>query len=133
MGQGPSGGAQHAQVQRGLQQGRLPHAGLAAASRGHAVAAVLLEVAVQVVRAHEGLEAAGALVGPQPGVHAHVVLQVVVVGEGGATLRAQVWLLPRVLPHVHLELVLSAEEKGKGIKRPYAAKQTPQSGAPGGG
>ena len=71
---------------------------------------------MQVVRAHEGLEAAGALVGPEPGVHAHVVLQVVVVGEGGAALRAQVRLLPRVLPHVHLELVLPGEGKREEIR-----------------
>lgn len=103
------GGAQ--QPQRVVEeQAGLPHPGLAAAARRHAVAAVLLEVAVQVVRAHESLAAARALVGPQAGVYTHVVLQVVVVGEGGATLRAQVRLLSCMLPHVNLELVLPEEE-----------------------
>jgi hypothetical protein len=41
---------------------------------------------------------------------------VVVVGEGGAALRAQVRLLPRVLPHVHLELVLPGEGKREEIR-----------------
>lgn len=92
--------------QRAVVKPRLPHPGLASPPRRDAVAAVLFEVAVQVVGAHESLEAAGALVGPQAGVHAHVVLQVVVVGEGGSALCAQVRLLSCMLAHVNLELVL---------------------------
>lgn len=66
---------------------------------------------MQVVGADESLEAAVALVGPQAGVDAHVVLQVVVVSESGAALLAQVRLLPRVFPHVNLQLVLPAGER----------------------
>lgn len=91
---------------RPLQELGVPHPGLAAAPRRDAVAAVLLQVAVEVVGAHKGLKAAGALVGPQAGVDAHVVLQVVVVGEGGSALGAQVGLLACVFAHVNLELVL---------------------------
>lgn len=86
-----------------------PDTGLAATARGDAVAAVLLEVSVQVVRADEGLAAAVALVGPQASVHTHVVFQVVVMGEGRPALLAQVRLLTCVLPHVHLELVLPVD------------------------
>lgn len=46
--------------------------------------------------------------------HAHVVLQVVVVGERSTTLRTQVRLLSRMLTHVNLELVLPAEEEHRG-------------------
>lgn len=46
--------------------------------------------------------------------HAHVVLQVVVVGERCTTLRTQVRLLSRMLTHVNLELVLPAEEEHRG-------------------
>lgn len=99
-------GARAQQAQGAVVEPRLPHPGLAPPPRRDAVAAVLLEVAVQVVGAHESLEAAGALVGPQAGVHAHVVLQVVVVGEGGSTLCTQVRLLSCMLTHVNLELVL---------------------------
>uniref|UniRef100_A0A8C5ZTC9 E3 SUMO-protein ligase PIAS4 n=1 Tax=Marmota marmota marmota TaxID=9994 RepID=A0A8C5ZTC9_MARMA len=113
-GAGRSGGAGGRGGPRGRGLGAAPHAGFAASARGDAVAAVLLEVPVQVVGAHEGLAAAVALVGPQPRVHAHVVLEVVVVREGGAALLAQVGLLPRVLPHVHLELVLPAGGRAAG-------------------
>lgn len=66
---------------------------------------------MQVVGADESLEAAVALVGPQAGVDAHVVLQVVVVSKSGAALLAQVRLLPGVFPHVNLQLVLPAWER----------------------
>lgn len=45
--------------------------------------------------------------------NAHVVLQVVVVSEGGPALRTKVRLLSRMLPHVNLELVLPGRKKGK--------------------
>lgn len=92
-----------------LQELGVPHPGLAAAPRGDAVAAVLLQVAVEVVGAHEGLKAAGALVGPQAGVDAHVVLQVIVVSERSSALGTQVRLLTCVLAHVNLELVLPVD------------------------
>lgn len=108
-------GARTQQAQWAVVNLRLPHPGLATSPRWDAVAAVLLEVAVQVVGAHESLEAAGALVGSQAGVHAHVVLQVIVVGEGGSALCAQVRLLSCVLAHVNLELVLP-EGRGRGAR-----------------
>jgi hypothetical protein len=51
------------------------------------------------------------LVGPHAGVDAHVVLEVVVVHELGVAVNAQVGPLPRVLPHVDLQLVLPATQK----------------------
>lgn len=99
------------QAERGIQDPRLSHPRLSAAAGRDAVAAVLLEVAVQVVRAHKSLKAARALIGAQAGVHAHVVLQVIVVSKGGSTLRAQVRLFSCMLPHMNLELVLPVREK----------------------
>ena len=94
------------QAQGGVEEPGVSHPRLPTSTRGDAVAAVLLEVAVQVIRADESLKAAGALIGAQAGVYAHVVLQVVVVSKGGSTLRTQVRLLSCVLPHMNLELVL---------------------------
>lgn len=62
------------------------------------------------IRAHKSLKAARALIGAQAGVYAHVVLQVIVVSKGSATLRAQVRLFSCMLPHVDLELVLPVWE-----------------------
>lgn len=99
------------QAERGIQDPWLSHPRLSAAAGWDAVAAVLLEVAVQVVRAHKSLKAARALIGAQAGVHTHVVLQVIVVSKGGSTLRAQVRLFSCMLPHMNLELVLPVREK----------------------
>lgn len=101
------------QAQGGVEGALLPHPGLPAPTGRDAVAAVLLEVAVQVVRAHESLKAARALIGAQAGVHAHVVLQVVVVSKGGSALSTKVRLLSCMLPHVNLELVLPGRKKRK--------------------
>lgn len=67
---------------------------------------------MQVVGSDKSLEAALALVRAEARVNAHVVFQVVIVGEGGAALLAHVGLLPSVFPHVDLQLVLPA---GKGV------------------
>lgn len=90
----------------GLQEIGLPHTRLSTSARGDAVTAVFLEVAMKMIRANKRLKAAGALVRPQAGVYAHVILQVVVVSERCSTLRTQVRLLSGVLPHVDFELVL---------------------------
>lgn len=65
------------------------------------------------IRAHESLKAAGALVGAQACVNTHMVLQVVVVSKGSSTLRTKVRLLSCMLPHMNLELVLPVREKNK--------------------
>lgn len=98
------------QAERGIEDPWLSHPRLSAPTGGDAVAAVLLQVAVQVIRAHKSLKAARALIGAQAGVHAHVVLQVIVVSKGSSTLRTQVRLFSCMLPHVNLELVLSVRE-----------------------
>lgn len=112
-GPGACVGARAQQAQRGIKEPRLSHPRLPASTRRDAVAPVLLEVAVQVIRAHKSFKAARALIGPQAGVYAHVVLQIVVVSKGGPTLCTQVRLLSCVLPHMNLELVLPVKEKYK--------------------
>lgn len=87
---------------RTFQELRISYAWLAASTGRDAVAAIFLEMTVEVVRAHKGFKTAGALVGPQACVHTHVILQVVVVGKGGTTLSTQVRLLSRMLAHVNL-------------------------------
>lgn len=77
-------------------------------------AALAFDVAMEVVGAGEAFVAELALVGPDARVDAHVVLQVVVVHKFGVAVDAQVWALPRVLPHVDFELVLPAKEKALG-------------------
>lgn len=47
--------------------------------------------------------------------YTHVVLQVVVVGKGGPTLRTQVRLLSCMLPHMNLELVLPGRDTNNKI------------------
>lgn len=101
------------QAHGGLEEPWLSHARFPASTGGDAVAAVLLEVAVQVIRAHKSLKAARALIGAQAGVYTHVVLQVVVVSKGSSTLCTQVRLLSCMLPHMNLELVLPEREKNK--------------------
>lgn len=110
---GPGVRARAQENRGGLQEPRLRHPRFPATTGGDAVAAVLLEVAMQMVGAHESLKAAGALIGPQAGVHTHVILQVVVVGKGSSTLCTQVRLFSCMLSHVNLELVLSEREKDK--------------------
>lgn len=68
------------------------------------------------VGSDKSLEAALALVRAEARVDAHVIFQVVVVGEGRPALLAQVGLLPGVFSHVDLQLVLPAGEGKKGKK-----------------
>lgn len=110
---GAHAGAGAQQAERGIQDPWLSHPRLSASAGGDAVAAVLLKVAVQVIRAHKSLKAARALIGAQAGVYAHVVLQVIVVSKGSSTLRTQVRLFSCMLPHVNLELVLPARDDTK--------------------
>lgn len=110
---GPGVGDGAQETRGALQEPWLRHPRFPATAGGDAVAAVLLQVAMQMIGAHESLKAAGALIGPQAGVHTHVILQVVVVGKGSSTLCTQVRLLSCMLSHVNLELVLSEREKDK--------------------
>lgn len=66
---------------------------------------------MEVIRPGEALVAELALIGPDPGVDAHVVLQVVVVHELGVAVDAQIRALTCMFPHVDLQLVLSETQK----------------------
>lgn len=58
------------------------------------------------IRSGKALVAELALVGPDPRVDAHVVLQVVVVDKLGVAVDAQIRALPGMFAHVNLQLVL---------------------------
>lgn len=92
------------------QAGRPPGRRFASSPGPRDAAALAFDVAVEVVGTGEALVAELALVGPDARVDAHVVLQVIVVHELGVAVDAEVRPLPRVLPHVDLQLVLPAKE-----------------------
>lgn len=80
-------------------------------SRPHFQTTVSLAVALQVVLSGEGLVAEGALEGPRSTVEGKVVLEVVRVEKAGRTVGAGVGALPRVFPHVDLQLIIPEEDK----------------------